>query len=71
MSWPRNRVTELLGIRYPIIQAPMAGGPSTVDLAVAVSDAGGLGSIAAALLSRDRLREEAERCGSARRGRSP
>ncbi len=57
MSWPRTRVAELLGIRYPIIQAPMAGGPSTIDLAVAVSDAGGLGSIAAALMSPDRLRE--------------
>ncbi|MGI4720172.1 MAG: NAD(P)H-dependent flavin oxidoreductase [Janthinobacterium lividum] len=34
-----------LGIRYPIIQAPMAG-VSTPALAAAVSEAGGLGSIA-------------------------
>jgi len=31
---------------HPIIQAPMAGGPSTVALAVAVSDAGGMGFLA-------------------------
>ena len=57
MRWPRTRLTDLLGTRYPIVQAPMAGGPSTVDLAVAVSEAGGLGSLAGALLSPDRLRE--------------
>ena len=35
---------KLLGIRYPIIQAPMAG-TATVALAAAVSNAGGLGSL--------------------------
>jgi nitronate monooxygenase len=55
MRWPDSRLTELLGIRYPIVQAPMAGGPSTVELAVAVCEAGGLGSIAGALLSPDEL----------------
>ena len=40
-----------LGIRHPIIQAPMAGGPSTPELAAAVSSAGGLGSLAAAYLT--------------------
>ena len=38
-------LTSLLGIRHPIIQAPMAG-VSTPRLAAAVSDAGALGSIA-------------------------
>lgn len=38
-------LTSLLGIRYPIIQAPMAG-VSTPRLAAAVSEAGALGSIA-------------------------
>ena len=56
MSWSESRLTELLGIRYPIVQAPMAGGPSTVELAVAVSEAGGLGSIAAAIMSPEDLR---------------
>ena len=35
---------EKLGIRFPIIQAPMAG-VSTPELAAAVSNAGGLGSL--------------------------
>ncbi|GAB3036260.1 nitronate monooxygenase [Oleiagrimonas citrea] len=39
-----ERVTRLLGIEYPIIQAPMAG-VTTPQLAAAVSDAGALGSL--------------------------
>ena len=34
-------------LRYPIIQAPMAGGASTPRLAASVSNAGGLGFLAA------------------------
>jgi nitronate monooxygenase len=34
-------------ISVPVVQAPMAGGPGTVELARAVSDAGGLGFVAA------------------------
>jgi nitronate monooxygenase len=41
----------------PIIQAPMAGGPSTPELTAAVSQAGGYGFIAAGYLSADQLRE--------------
>src|SRR5215472_1905877 len=41
----RNPLLDLLGIRLPIVQAPMAG-VSTPALAAAVSEAGGLGSIA-------------------------
>lgn len=37
----------LTAIRHPIVQAPMAGGPSTPALAAAVSAAGGLGFLAA------------------------
>jgi nitronate monooxygenase len=54
----RSELTDLLGIEHPIIQAPMAGGPSTVDLVVAVSEAGALGSIAGAILSPNALRAE-------------
>src|SRR5437764_6158530 len=36
----------------------MAGGPNTVELAAAVSEAGGLGSLAGAMLSPDALQEE-------------
>jgi len=40
----------------PIIQAPMAGGPSTPALTVAVTKAGGFGFIAAGYLTVDELR---------------
>jgi len=45
-------------LEHPIVQAPMAGGPSTPALAAAVSGAGGLGFVAAGYLSPDRLRED-------------
>lgn len=48
----RSRLTELLDIDYPIIQAPMAG-VSTPELAVAVANAGGLGSIAVGTMTAD------------------
>jgi nitronate monooxygenase len=46
-----NPFCERLGLSYPLIQAPMAG-VSTPALAVAVSEAGALGSLAAAALPR-------------------
>lgn len=48
---------ELLNIELPIIQAPMAGAQDH-RLCVAVSNAGGLGSLPAAMLSGDVLTEE-------------
>jgi len=54
--WPGNRLTELLGIEYPIIQAPMAGS-ATPELAAAVSNAGGLGSLGCAQMSLEELEE--------------
>ena len=43
----KTRLTELLGIRYPIVQAGMSWASSCAALPVAVSNAGGLGVIAA------------------------
>lgn len=48
---------QLLGIDLPIIQAPMAGVQGSA-LAVAVSNAGGLGSLPCAMLSLETLRTE-------------
>jgi nitronate monooxygenase len=48
---------QLLGIDLPIIQAPMAGVQDSA-LAVAVSNAGGLGSLPCAMLGLDALRDE-------------
>ena len=45
-----TRVAELLGTRYPIVQAPMAGGFTTPELVAAVSNAGALGSLGGAIL---------------------
>ena len=39
--WPDRRILDLFGIETPIVQAPMAG-PGTPELAIAVSEAGGL-----------------------------
>src|SRR4026208_1494570 len=50
---------RLLGISLPIIQAPMAGVQGSA-LAVAVSNAGGLGSLPCATLGLDAMRKELE-----------
>lgn len=52
-----TRLTERLGITHPIIQAPMAGGASTVALAVAATRAGALGSLAAPYLTPGQIAE--------------
>jgi nitronate monooxygenase len=54
----------LLGIEHPIIQAPMAGVQGSA-LAIAVSNAGGLGSLPCALLRPAAMREELERIRAA------
>lgn len=53
----KTRVCELFDIHHPIIQAGMAGGPTTADLVSAVSEAGGLGTLGAAYLDPDTLRK--------------
>ena len=55
--WNQTRVSELLGIRYPIIQGPFGGGLSTIQLTAVVSDAGGMGSFGAHHLSPAHIKE--------------
>ena len=43
----KTRITELLGIRHPVIQAAMSWASSNAPLVIAVSNAGGMGVIAA------------------------
>jgi nitronate monooxygenase len=57
VSFLDTQLCELLGVRYPIVQAPMANN-APPGLAAAVSEAGALGSIAGATLSSDELRAE-------------
>ena len=52
-----NRVTRLLGVRYPIVQAPM-GWIARAQLASAVSNAGGMGIIETASGELDAIRDE-------------
>jgi nitronate monooxygenase len=51
------RLQELIGTELPIVQAPMAGAQASA-LAVAVSNAGGLGSLPCAMLSLEAMRKE-------------
>jgi nitronate monooxygenase len=58
------RMTQLLqrlGVRYPILLAPMGGGPGTPALAAAVSNAGGLGALAGGYLSGSEIKEQLAR----------
>jgi nitronate monooxygenase len=45
-------------IEHPVVLAPLAGGPATVELAQAVSDAGGLGFLAAGYRGAEALRDD-------------
>jgi len=58
--WRDRRILDLFGIEHPIVQAPMAGAQDS-KLAVAVSEAGGLGSVPCALLSPEGVRTELQR----------
>ena len=55
-SWNRNRLTEKLGINYPIIQGPLGGFPSQ-RLTAAVSNFGGLGSFGALNLVPEEIKD--------------
>ena len=45
-------------LAHPVVQAPLAGGPSTPALAIAVSDAGGLGFVAAGYRTAEQMRDD-------------
>jgi nitronate monooxygenase len=57
MKWPDRRLLDLFGVDHPIVQAPMAGFTPPA-MTVAVSEAGGLGSVAGAMATPDSLRSE-------------
>ena len=52
-----TRLTKLLGVEHPVIQAGMAGGTTTPELVAAVSGSGGLGTLGAAYMTPDAIRE--------------
>jgi nitronate monooxygenase len=55
-AWNRNRLTDKLGIEYPIIQGPF-GGFSSQRLTAAVSNFGGLGSFGALSLAPEAIKD--------------
>ena len=57
----KNRICELLGIEYPIIQGGMAW-VATAELAAAVSNGGGLGLIAAGGAPAGVVRDQIRKC---------
>lgn len=54
----QNKLTKLLGIEYPIFQAPMAGGITTTTLVSSVSNFGGLGMIGAGYMTPEQIRNQ-------------
>lgn len=61
---PLDRLMEI-----PIVGAPLAGGPSTPQLAASVSEAGGLGFIAAGYKAAHEIGTEIEAVGPGYSGR--
>ena len=57
--WSQNALTERLGLKWPILQAPM-GDKTTPALAAAVSNAGGLGGLGMSGLHPDNVRRRIE-----------
>jgi nitronate monooxygenase len=55
--WPDARLMKLIGTAHPIVLAPMAGAMD-FELAAAVSEGGGLGSLPCAMLTPDSLRDQ-------------
>ncbi len=55
--WPDRRLLDLVGIELPVIQAPMAGANGAA-MAIAASEAGGLGSLPCAMLDAATVRAE-------------
>lgn len=66
-QWPDSRILDLFAIELPVLQAPMAGATGSA-MAIAVSNAGGLGSLPCAMLSAEQIRQELEAFRQASRG---
>ena len=55
--WPDRRIIDLFKTEFPILLAPMAG-VMDADLAIAVAQGGGLGSLPCAMISPEKAREQ-------------
>ena len=59
VGWPSQRFLDLVGCKWPIIQAPMAGAGG-IDLCVAAIEGGALGSLPCALLEKEQVRQQVQ-----------
>jgi nitronate monooxygenase len=57
MASASTSLAQFFGVEHPVVQAPMAGSQDSA-LAIAVSNAGGLGSFPCAMLTTDEIRSE-------------
>ncbi|QGQ47793.1 NAD(P)H-dependent flavin oxidoreductase [Metabacillus sediminilitoris] len=53
----KGNLCEILDIEYPIIQAGMAGGATTVELVASVSETGALGTLGAAYMKTEDIKD--------------
>jgi nitronate monooxygenase len=53
--WKNNKISQIIGIDYPILQGPFGGNLSSVELLSCVSNAGGLGGYGAYSLEPDEI----------------
>lgn len=56
-----TEVCRILGITYPVLLAGMAGGPTTPELVAAISEAGGMGTLGAAYMEPEAIRQAIRR----------
>jgi hypothetical protein len=57
MTFPDRHIQNLFSLEFPIIQAPMAGSVGS-EMVIAVSEAGGLGSLPCAMLTPEQAKTE-------------
>ncbi|HEY0744903.1 MAG TPA: nitronate monooxygenase [Chryseosolibacter sp.] len=53
--WNKTRITEKIGIQFPILQGPFGGGLSSAELVATVSNLGGLGGYGAYTMTPDEI----------------
>lgn len=58
---PLSSFCDAHNMTVPVVQAPMAGGPTTAELVAAVSNSGGLGSLGAEYLSPSQIEQDVAR----------
>jgi len=59
--WYENEISRSLQIKYPIIQAGMAGGVTTPELVAAVSNAKALGTLGAGYMDAEQMRKSIQK----------